>query len=294
MIGQQPTCGETPQLVVIGERSMTLRREHELAPRPTGETEPLGEVAHLVQVAQLVRAARRLVEVPPAESPGGVLHERPAEVARLDQGLAVDQFGQEPPQRRDSVVDGIGQRRRSAHVLDERFEDVPTGRASTPLEPGLEPLGPDAIEPSPPAEFDPRGGEVCTHELRLPLPPPSRPGHQLAAGDRELEQLGRRGHGIGLGHAHHRAPLELVDVGGTDAGGEVGLAERLLALGVAALVGVEHLGGGLGPAQRRVPRETEQIEGARQGVDPPAVVVGVGQPLPSAARTRGSAGAAPG
>jgi len=108
---------------------------------------------------------------------------------------------------------------------------------------------------------------------------PRAPGHQLPAGDGELEQLGGRRQRVGLGHAHHRAPLEVVEVGRTDARGEVGLAERLLALGVAALVGVEHLGRRLRPAQHRVPGEAEQIEGPRQGVDNPAVVVGVGQPL---------------
>ena len=50
-------------------------------------------------------------------------------------------------------------------------------------------------------------------------------------------------------------------------------------LGVTALVGVEHLDGRFGPAQRRVPGELEQVEGSGQGIDDPPVVVGVGQPL---------------
>src|SRR5207245_729279 len=118
------------------------------------------EVPDLVQVVQLVLAARRLVEVPPAEAPGGVLHERPTEVARLGQRLAVNQLAQEPPQRRDRVVNAGRHRRRRAHLVDERFEELPPGRAPTPLEPRLQPLRSDAVEPAPPAQLYSRRGQV--------------------------------------------------------------------------------------------------------------------------------------
>ena len=73
--------------------------------------------------------------------------------------------------------------------------------------------------------------------------------------------------------------MQLVEVGRTDPGGGIGLAEGLEALLVAAFVGLEDRAGLLRAAECGVAGKAEQVKGAAQRVDDPAVVIGVCEPL---------------
>src|SRR6266702_686073 len=164
--------------------------QRELAPGPAGEPEALGQVTKLVEVVQVVLGAGRAGEVPP-EAIGGSLDEPLAEVAGLGEWDAVGELVEQPSHQRQRVAGR--QLDRVEEPVGDRREKLAAGLAPTAREPGFDSLGEDGLRERLAGQLPAGSVQMGPHELLLAAPPALGPRHEIAAGHRQLQEVGRRG-----------------------------------------------------------------------------------------------------